>query len=65
MKSELYMNAAVAEAKKSVMTHSHGCIAIDNKTGQILSRSFNDWTGSFRFRTECSWMSRQKENLLF
>lgn len=64
-RDEIYLNAAVSEAKKSVMTHAHGCISIDNKTGQILSRSFNDWTSSFRFRRQQEWLSRQKEDLLF
>lgn len=62
---EQYLSAAFNEAKKSVMNHAHGCIAVDNKTGQILSRSFNDWSswsdGPFS-RRDRSWQQRQKES---
>jgi cell division protein FtsI/penicillin-binding protein 2 len=39
-----YLTTALREAKKSVMNHTHGCVAVDIKTGQILARAFNDWS---------------------
>jgi hypothetical protein len=62
-----YLSIALNEAKKSMMTHMHGCVAIDNKTGQILSRGFNDWCSwsdmpcSRRAPSEWQWQQRQKE----
>lgn len=54
-----YVHTAKKEARKSPMGHQHGCVAVDRKTGEILSVGHNyyflpDFTGHQRERCDHS-----------
>jgi len=46
------VDIAIREAKKSTMTQTHGCVAFDSKSGEILSRGYNYFESS-RVLLEC------------
>lgn len=63
-----YLQKCIRLAERSSLTHKHGCVIVDKKTGEIISKGFNcnlkNHTGVTSLHAEIAAICNAKKSLI-